>query len=184
MEILDVVDENNNNLTGKTEDREIIHEKGLWHREVAAWIMNKKGEVLLQKRAATKKQNPNKWGLTAGHIDSGEKIEDVMHREALEELGVNIKDFSLLEVIKVKDEHLNNGSKNNHFVYIFFTKVDYNLKDYTIQKEELSELKYITLEELEEIVNHKDDNYTFSKRDYMKQILEYLYKRRNEILNQ
>ena len=182
MEILDVVDENNN-LTGKTEDREIVHEKGLWHREVASWIMNEKGEVLLQKRAASKKQNPNKWGLTAGHIDAGEKIEDVMNREALEELGVNIKDFSLLEVIKVKDEHLNNKSKNNHFVYIFFTKVNYKIDDYTIQKEELSEVKYITLEELGEILKNKDDNYTFSKRDYMKQILEYLYKRREEILN-
>ena len=55
MEILDVVDENNN-LTGKTEDRKIVHEKGLWHREVAAWIMNEKGEVLLQKRAPSKKK--------------------------------------------------------------------------------------------------------------------------------
>ena len=182
MEILDIVDENNN-LTGKTEDREIIHEKGLWHREVACWIMNKKGEVLLQKRAASKKQNPNKWGLTAGHVDAGEKIEDVMHREALEELGVKIKDFSLLEVIKIKDEHLNNKSKNNHFVYMFFTNVNYKINEYTIQKEELSKIKYITLEELEEIIKNKDDNYTFSKRDYMKKILEYLYKRRKEILN-
>ncbi len=55
MEYLDVVDENNN-LTGKTEERNIIHEKGIWHREVAVWIMNEQGEILLQKRASTKKQ--------------------------------------------------------------------------------------------------------------------------------
>ena len=41
MELLDVVDENNN-LTGKQEEREIVHRDGLWHREVAIWIMNEK----------------------------------------------------------------------------------------------------------------------------------------------
>ena len=50
MEYLDIVDEQNN-LTGKTEERDIIHEKGLWHREISVWIMNQKGEVLLQKRS-------------------------------------------------------------------------------------------------------------------------------------
>ena len=54
MEYLDVVDENNN-LTGKTEERNIIHEKGIWHREVAVWIMNKvkfyyKKELLLKNK--------------------------------------------------------------------------------------------------------------------------------------
>ena len=48
MEYLDVVDENNN-LTGKTEERNIIHEKGIWHREVAVWIMNEQGERALGK---------------------------------------------------------------------------------------------------------------------------------------
>ena len=42
MEYLDVVDENNN-LIGKNEERNIIHEKGIWHREVAVWIINEKG---------------------------------------------------------------------------------------------------------------------------------------------
>lgn len=53
MELLDVVDVNNN-LIGKTEDKEIIHKKGLWHREVAIWIMNNKGEILLQKKLQVK----------------------------------------------------------------------------------------------------------------------------------
>ncbi len=40
MELLDIVDENNN-LTGKTEEKEVIHKKGLYHREVAVWIKKK-----------------------------------------------------------------------------------------------------------------------------------------------
>lgn len=176
MELLDIVNENNN-LTGKTEEKEIVHKKGLWHREVAIWIMNNKGEILIQKRASTKKQNPNKWGLTAGHIDAGESIENAISREILEELGVEIKDFSKIKITKIQEKHKNSNTINNYFSYVFFAKVDYDIKDYTIQKEELSELKYITLEELEEIVKNKDDNYIFSKRDN-KNIIEYLYKQR------
>ena len=59
MELLDVVDENNN-LTGIQENRNIIHEKGLLHREIAVFIQNEKGEFLIQKRSANKKQAPNK----------------------------------------------------------------------------------------------------------------------------
>lgn len=40
MEYLDVVDENNN-LTGETAERNYIHEKGIWHREVAICIILK-----------------------------------------------------------------------------------------------------------------------------------------------
>jgi len=32
--------------------------------------MNEKGEMLLQKRASTKKQEQNKWAICAGHIDA------------------------------------------------------------------------------------------------------------------
>lgn len=176
MELLDVVDENNN-LIGKREDKEIVHKKGLWHREVAIWIMNNKGEILLQKRASSKKQNPNKWGLTAGHIDAGESVEEGMHREILEELGVDLKDFSKIRIDKIQENHPNNII-NNYFAYVFFAKVNYNIEDFTIQKEELSELKYTTLEELEKIVENKDENYTFSKRVEIKKIIEYLYKQR------
>lgn len=34
QEILDIVDENNN-LTGKTANKSYVHNKGIWHREVA-----------------------------------------------------------------------------------------------------------------------------------------------------
>ena len=41
----EVVDEENN-LTGKIEERNIIHKEGLWHREISVWIMNEKGEII------------------------------------------------------------------------------------------------------------------------------------------
>lgn len=180
MELLDVVNENNE-LTGEVLDKEIIHRKGIFHKEVVIWIMNKQGEILLQKRAITKKHNPDKWGLTAGHVDAGEDVKNAAKREILEEIGVNIEDLKSICITKDEEKHLNCNQYNNCFVYHFFVIVDYDVNDYKIQEEELSKVEYITLENLDNIVKNKDDNYTFSKRDYMPEMIEYLYKEKENI---
>ena len=87
MELLDVLDENGN-LTGRAEERKIVHEQGLWHIHVGVWIMNQKGELLFQKRSPNKIINPNKWTRTGGHVDSGETPIKGIQRETEEEIGV------------------------------------------------------------------------------------------------
>lgn len=49
MEYFDVLNENGK-FTRKIETREKCHEEGLWHRAVYAFIFNKNGDVLLQKK--------------------------------------------------------------------------------------------------------------------------------------
>lgn len=178
MEYLDIVDENNQ-LTGKTEERNIIHEKGIWHREVAVWIMNEKGEILLQKRAANKRQEPNKWGICAGHIEAGESVEDSMIREMEEELGikVNMNQLEFLKIYKKQNDIPNNNIKNYNFQYMYFLKTNWNIEDYKIQLEELSEIKYVPFTEFEDIVKYKDENVTFTKQSYMLEMIEMLRKR-------
>lgn len=173
MEYLDVVNENNE-LTGKTEERDTIHKNGIWHREVTVWIMNKEGEILLQKRAATKKQYPNKWALCAGHIDAGEHYEAAMLREIYEELGIKltIDELDFLGIYKVMEK--TNNIQNNYFNYTYFFKTDLKVEDYKIELKELSEVKYITLKELEENMKTGNDDMTFISRPYMPEILEIL----------
>jgi hypothetical protein len=55
MELIDIVNENNE-FTGQIEEREIAYEKGLWRRTVSCWIMNEKGEILLQKDLVIKRR--------------------------------------------------------------------------------------------------------------------------------
>lgn len=177
MEYFDVVDENNN-LTGEKEERNIIHEKGIWHREVAVWVIDEKGEMLLQKRAATKKQLPNKWALCEGHIDAGESMETAAIRELEEELGLKttINDLEFISMEK-KPMVLPNSQINNNFQYIYIVKTNMKIEEYKIQLEELSEIKYISLDELVQIVENKDPEVIFSNNEYMPKILDEIKKR-------
>lgn len=160
MELIDIVDEKNN-LTGLRENRMIIHEKNLWHRHVSCWIMNEKGEVLLQKRAKSKKKNPNKWSKTGGHVNSNEKAEDAIIREIKEEIGIDIdkKKLELINIYKSKNEN------DRYFGYNYFIYVNYPVEQYTLQKSEVSKIKYMTIEKIEKIKKRNDDKYTFTKWD-------------------
>ena len=86
-EYLSIYDENNVSLN-EIKERKIVHEQGLWHREIAVYILNEKNELLIQKRAATKKLAANKWALCAGHIEASETIIEAAMREVEEEVGI------------------------------------------------------------------------------------------------
>lgn len=179
MQLIDIVDKNNE-LTGQVEDRMVAYKKGLWRRTVSCWIMNKKGEILLQKRADNKLRNPNMWAKTGGQVDSGESVEEAIFREVKEEIGIEIpkEQIQVLECWKGKE--LN----NKRFAYNFIFVVDYKIEDYKLQKEEVAEVKYFTIEEMEQIKKDNDLNYTFSKwedDDFYREI-EILKQKRESIL--
>ncbi len=176
MELLDILDEDGNVIG--IEDRKIVHEKGLWHIHVGVWIMNEEGKLLFQKRTSTKKRNPNKWTRTGGHVDSGESPLIGIQREVEEEIGGRIptEKFELLNIEKLEaDEY------NHHFTYNYFICVKYKIEEYTMQKEEVSDLKYISIEEMEEIKRNNDENYTFVKWDTIDEKINMLKQKREEI---
>ena len=178
MELIDIVDENNN-LTGQVEDRWLAYEKGLWRRTVSCWIMNEKGEILLQKRTANKVRNPNKWAKTGGQVDSGESVEHAIYREVKEELGIEIPK----EQINIVNIH-KSSDKNKRFAYNFLFIVNYQIDEYKLQKEEVAEVKYVKIEEMELAKKNNDLNYTFCKWDDEKfyKEMELLKNKRKEII--
>ena len=176
MEYLEIVDEENN-LTGKTEERDIVHTKGLWHREIAVWIMNEKGEILLQKRSPNKKQGANNWSTScAGHVDIGEEPIKAAIREIREELGIPVKEDDLKHLFTAKNKRVLTNSFNNIFCYLYFLKVNTPIEEFTIDTEEVSEIKYIPFEEFEQLVKDKPANVPFTAREYMPAIVEELRK--------
>lgn len=173
MELLDVLDEEGN-MTGKVEDKDIIHEKALWHKEVDAWIVNEKGEILIQKRSETKKQAPNKWVSTGGHVKSGEDEKEAIAREVKEEIGLDCEKENLHLILIAK--HRSWRGDNNVFRYLYFYRTQKQLQDFILEKREVSELKYITIQELEQIVENKDEDYLFWREEYIQDVIHYLKK--------
>lgn len=87
MELLDIVNEDDV-LTGEVAERDYVHDNNLFHRHTSCWILNYKGEVLLQRRALTKKKKPGVWSKTGGLVDAGETVKNAIKREVKEEIDI------------------------------------------------------------------------------------------------
>lgn len=137
-------------------DKDVAHKKGLWHKAIHVWILNNKNEILLQYRCAEKKLYPNTWDCSfAGHIGAGESSVQAIIREGKEELGIDI-DLGKLEYIltnreKIKYEQI----QSNEFVDIYILRQNISLDNITFQKEEVSDAKYVSLEEFFNLVKEE-----------------------------
>lgn len=183
MELLDVLDENEN-YTGMVEDRKKVHEQGLWHMHVGAWIMNEKGEILLEQRASNKKVDPNKWARIGGHVNAGETPLQAIQREILEEIGVEIpiENFEVLEIDKADQYDSKKNRYNRYFSHSYFAFVKYKIEEYKVQKEEVNAVKYITIEDMIKANKEKNMDYVFSKWDTFDRHIDLLKRKRNELL--
>lgn len=78
------------------------HSGTFWlHPVVHLHVLNTKGELYLQKRAENKDIQPGKWDTSVGgHVDFGEELEQALHREVREELGIQF--FNPIFMVKYK----------------------------------------------------------------------------------
>lgn len=175
MELIEVLDENGQK-TGQILDKEIIHQNGLWHREVAVWIFNSKGETLVQRRAASKKMNPNQIGLCAGHVPKNEDSITAMIREISEELGIQIEPKSLNFLItEKKEKSFPNGLVNRIFNDVYYLIIDREISKFKIQKEELSEIFWIDYMNLKERIFNNDPEIGFRSTPKTLNLLDQIY---------
>lgn len=88
MEKVVLVDQNDK-MIGSMEKME-AHEKGLLHRAFSVFVFNFQGQLLLQRRSATKYHSPGLWTNTCcSHQRIGESTEAAAHRRLIEEMGFN-----------------------------------------------------------------------------------------------
>lgn len=84
-----VVVDGNDRVLGYRSRWDCHHDKSLIHRVVNIALFNPKGEILLQKRSATKDLYPGYYALTAtGHCSKGESWQETAVRELGEEMGI------------------------------------------------------------------------------------------------
>lgn len=159
MELLEIVDENGN-PTGEILERTIAHEKNLLHNEVACFIINNQKQVLLQKRSLTKKYSPGKWALCAGHVEAHENLKTAILREIEEELGIKVSEK---DIIPYGEKEIKIRSSNSHVTYYYTYKTNLNIEDFSIQKEELDEVKWFDIDEVVNMLKNHDKSLTWSE---------------------
>lgn len=160
MELIEIVDKYGNK-TGEILDKEIAHDRNLLHNEVAVFIVNKNGDVLLQKRSANKRFHPGKWALCAGHVDAYESLESAAIREVKEEVGLEIKKS---ELIPFFGSEITLDNTNSHITYFYYTFSEKQSCEFNVQIEELSEVKWFKIKDVIEMINSKNTLIVFNKK--------------------
>lgn len=155
IEYLDVLNENGE-FTGVTESREKCHREGLWHRANYCFIFNNNDDVLLQKRSSNKKLWPNLWDVTAGgHILSGEFGVNALIRELKEELGIDVEEKDLKYLVGSTSVNKIGDVINKHFNECFIVTKNIEIDNIVLQKEEVSDIKWFSKEEILYKINDK-----------------------------
>ena len=159
-EKLDVLNERGE-FTGIIETREECHKKGLWHRCVYAFVIDKDSNILLQKRSANKKLWPNLWDVTVGgHVDSGEFGRQALIRECKEELGIDICDKDIKYLVGSCSKTTKGKITNNQFNECYLITKNIDISKVKLQEEEVAEIKFFTKEEVLERINNNYDGLT------------------------
>jgi len=83
-----IVDEMGNILGAMS--RQHAHDGSkILHPVVHLHVFNSKGELYLQHRPSWKDIQPDRWDTACGgHVDLGESVQQALHREVAEELGI------------------------------------------------------------------------------------------------
>lgn len=147
MEIVDLYNDKKEKIN-KTWERQNTKEppQGEYKLNVHVWLINDNNELLIQKRGKTLKRHPNKWNFTGGAVDQNETSLEGATRELQEELGINIENLEFL--LSFKREH--------DFVDVWIGKTNININDLKPSKREVQEIKWVTIQELKDLINKNE----------------------------
>ena len=150
-EILDIYTRDGKYLG--TKEKSICHSPnpGFYHKAVWIWIINDNGEILVQKRAACKKNHPTKWDMpSAGHVVAGERIIDGAIRETYEELGIKTKE----EDYKFMFEYIYDS--HYELAQVYLLKLNLSIDDFKLRETEVAEVKWLNYEEFKKLLFSDD----------------------------
>lgn len=179
MEYLDVLDEKGL-ITGRRKLRSEVHRGGDWHRAVHAWVINSRGELLLQKRSPIKDTSPNMWDISiAGHVPAGLDAITTVVQEAKEEMGLRLTPKDFEHLFTVTQEKRTESYHNREFNDVYLVHRDLHLSELTLQKDELTEVKFVPFRELEGLLTEKHPDYLNHPREF-ERLFTLLHERYNK----
>ncbi len=150
------VDENNNQI-GLRSRREFYEGKHI-HRGVHLMLFNSKNEIAIMKRSSNKRWYPNLYTFTVSGTVDNETNEKCIEREIKEEIGLDIKPIELF-TFRHKDNY------DDAFATLYFASSD---KDLIPDKEEISQVDWVSLVWLKEDIKNNPVKYTNTMLEGMK----------------
>ena len=160
--------------TGQKKSKSEIHRKGLFHSTVHVWIFTEEGNILIQKRSKKKELNPGVWDVSvAGHIKFNENIKKAAKRETLEETGMNINTKDLLKIGVYRSINIHPTAIDKEFFHTYILKVDKNSINLDFKNNEVDDLKFISIEEMESLIKEENNKIFIGKnRKYYSDVLK------------
>ncbi|SFU76727.1 isopentenyl-diphosphate delta-isomerase [Pustulibacterium marinum] len=143
------------------------HEKGLLHRAFSVFIMNDKGETMLQRRALHKYHSPGLWTNTCcSHQREGETNIEAGKRRMMEEMGCTAELTELFSFIYKAP--FDNGLTEHEFDHVM---VGYSNEAPNINPDEVAEWKWMSLNDIKLDIAKNPADYT----EWFKIIFEKFY---------
>ena len=147
-EIFPVVNERGE-VIGRTTRREAHRNPALIHPVIGIFVFNSLGEMLIQKRSATKDTDPHHWTISVGgHMQYGDTPIEAAVREAREEIGLTI----WRERLHLLGEVLMRSPVESEYWYGY----RYDMPEEASLKahpDEVAEIKFVPLSELRAIID-------------------------------
>ncbi|MEM4268351.1 MAG: isopentenyl-diphosphate Delta-isomerase [Candidatus Woesearchaeota archaeon] len=132
------------------------HKRGLLHRAFSIFVFNKKGELLIQKRALTKYHSGGIWANSVcSHPKPGEFLLQAAHRRLKEEMGFDCrlkKEFCFIYKASFK-----NGLTENEYDCVIAGRTDTTPKP---NPEEVADYAWISVGKLKKDIKKNPEKYS------------------------
>ena len=143
------------------------HEKGVLHRAFSVFVFNDQNQLMLQQRAAEKYHSPLLWANTCcSHQRDGESNLKAGKRRLQEEMGFVCELEEKTSFIY--KAHFDNGLTEHELDHIL---VGYYNKNPKLNREEVEDFKWMTVEEVKDDMALNPEIYT----EWFKIIFEKFY---------
>jgi isopentenyl-diphosphate delta-isomerase len=121
-------------------------------RVSSLFLYDENGKILLGKRASSKRNNPDKWSpIVNGTNAVGESYESNILKEIREEINIALDKVELIKVVRVIENH-------DHFIAFFKAVIESDLP-IDFDKNEMSEIRWFTKDELYEDLHKSPESF-------------------------
>ena len=143
------------NAIGTMEKME-AHVKAVLHRAISVFIVNSKGQWLLQQRTFDKYHSKGLWTNTCcSHPFPGETSLEAGNRRLMEEMGMKAELREIFSFMYIQE--LENGLTEHEFDHVFVGVSDDSPQPHP---EEVMDYKYVSFDALKADVSLYPENYT------------------------